>query len=215
MHRPVGLPANPKDPVTRPASREDRSRHRMRHLNARIPAEVADASSAPFHPCRQGGRSHSLRSACCLPKVPVLTPQTIEGAGLVEDREVCKSVLGSRPIRPLGIPDSRPRRADPIRHAVRRQRIVVPAQVPLGWSATHEAAIHVSAKPAVSRPAGGNPTLIGAKVTQKAEGITGWFRRKTKRTAGPRMHLGKVQREVRLGSSDTQAAHPQARRGQR
>jgi len=215
MHRPVGLPANPKDPVARPASRKDGGRHRMWNLWAGIATEVTDTRRAGIHPPRQRGRRHSLTSACCLSKVPILTPQTIEGAGLVENREVCKPVFRPGPIRPLGIPDTRPRRADPIRHAVRRQGIVVPTQVPLGRRASHQATPHVSAEPAVAKLTGENPTLVGAEVTPDTAGITRRFGWKAKGTAGPLLHPGKVQREVRLGSSKTGSANSQARRGQR
>lgn len=215
MHRPVGLPANSKNPVARPASRKDGGRHRMGNLWAGIAAEVANTRRAGIHPPRQRGRRHRLTSACRLSKVPILTPQTIEGAGLVENREVCKPVFWSGPMRPLGIPDTRPRRADPIRHAVRRQGIVVPTQVSLGRRASRQATTHVSAEPAVAKLTGGNPTLVGAEVTQDTARITRRFGRKAKGTAGPLLHPGKVQRDVRRGSSKTGSANAQARRGQR
>lgn len=215
MHRSIGFPANSKDPVARPASRQNGGRHRMGNLRAGIATEVTDTRRAGIYPGRQHGWCHRLTSACRLSKVPILTPQTIEGAGLVENREVCIAVFCPGPIRPLGIPDPRPRRADPIRHAVRRQGIVVPAQVPPGRRAPHQATSRVSAEPAVASLTRRDPTLVCAEVTQDTARITRRFGRKAKGTAGPRLHLGKVQREIRWCSPEAGSAHAQTRRGQR
>jgi hypothetical protein len=187
----------------------------MENLWAGIATEVADTRRAGVHAGCQRGRRHRLTSACRLPKVPILTSQTIEGARLVENREVCIPIFCPGSIRPLGIPDPCPRRADPIRHAVRRQGIVVPAQVSLGRRASHQAAPHVSAETAVARLTRRDPTLVGAEVTQDTARATRRLGRKAKGTARPLLHPGKVRREVRRGSSKTGSAHAQARRDQR
>jgi len=97
--------------------------------------------------------------------MPVLTEQTVEGASLIEHRQVLVTIFRSRGIGKIRVTTSAASGTDPVGDAIGRERIIVPVQVTLLGTAADDVATLFPADSAISYLALLDLTAVDAKVT--------------------------------------------------
>ncbi len=172
----------------------------MGELRRRVPAEEADARGSDIHRGHQGLCPHRFFSPALHPVVPVLAVEAVERAGLVEHGQVLVAVLRAGPVREPGMAMARTARADEVGHAVRGERIVVPAHYGLGPIP--------GGQPAVTHPAQRDATAVGANPAGGPLLGPRRLLRQLKQPARPGVGLGDERRCFRVPRSEAVPAYP-------
>ena len=95
-------------------------------LRRGVPSKIADARSPFVDSLRQFNRRPRLFFSDVFPVVPVLAEKTVEGAAVIENRQILVSVFSALRIGKAGKADAGPAGADPGANTVGRQGVVVP-----------------------------------------------------------------------------------------
>ena len=164
VHGPVGLPADPEDLPLSLSQGLAGSRQGKGKLGSRVSPEIADAGS-PFIGIRykpvyrNGSGFQGIFS-----EVPVLAIETIEGAGVEKDGKVLIASFRACAMGILGEPGPGPAGADPVGHAVGRQRIVVPGELSLFYRNSSDLSALIPPQAAIPQSAFGDSAFIYAEV---------------------------------------------------
>jgi len=145
----------------------------MKHLRARIAAEIADAAGRRvngrckvFCMERAGGKGFVL-------EVVVLTIEAVKRAGLIEDGQVGVSVFRAFFAGISGIPASRASWTHKVCHAVGRERVVIEGDVSFVGSSAFQLSVMDPAEAAESDQTLADPATVRTDITGNAFWIPG------------------------------------------
>jgi len=109
--------------------------------------------------------------------MPVLTEQTVEGASLIEHRQVLVTIFRSRGIGKIWVTTSAASGTDPVGDAIGGEGIIIPVQVSLFRTAADDVATLFPAHSTISNVALFDLTSVDTKVTTPVTffpGRLGW-----------------------------------------
>jgi hypothetical protein len=97
--------------------------------------------------------------------MPVLTKQAIEGTSLIENSQIFIAILRAVRVGKLGIASSCPAGADPVCHAIGRQRVIIPTDIGIVRCGALEFACLPKAQPTIAPVPGGQAAFIQTNLT--------------------------------------------------
>jgi hypothetical protein len=164
MHGPVGLPANAENLFLLRCQSLPGGNQGKGKLGCWVSPEIADAGG-PFVGIRHkpvhwnGSGFQRLFS-----EVPVLAKETIEGAGVEKNGKVFIASLRACAMGVLGEAGPGSAGANPVGHAVGRQRIVVPGELAFSCRNSSDLSSLIMSQPAIPQSALRNPAFIHAEI---------------------------------------------------
>jgi hypothetical protein len=165
LHGTVGLPADAQEAAGPPGGFQSQasSGQGVRQLGSGIAPKVTNAGSIrPDRRSQLRGRNPvSLKGG--LLEGPVLAIEAVEIAGVIKDRQVGAAFLRAGLAGVLGISGAGTPRAEPVGHAVGRQRIIVETEAGSGWVSPSQAAVFNPPAPAKAIPPLGDPAGVEAE----------------------------------------------------
>jgi len=124
----------------------------MQDLRRGVAPEIANAGGFFVDSLSECFGRDMLGRECTVLKMIILTVQAVKGAGMVKNRQVAVTDLGSSGNRILRKTAAGTGRANKITHTVRGQRIVVIIKIPLVGPAANDAAVSHAAQTAKPGP---------------------------------------------------------------
>jgi hypothetical protein len=100
-------------------------------LRSWITTEVADASGPFVNRSGKIFRREPLSVPNPLSMRPVLAEKAVEGASVIEDSKVFKSIFRTITMGIMGISSTHPARTDPICYAIGWETIIIPTDISL------------------------------------------------------------------------------------
>jgi len=144
----------------------------VRELWSGVPTEVADATGALINRLGKIFRGNPF----CIPHpfsvCPILTEKAIEGATVIENGEILKSIFRAIGIGEFWIACARPSRTDPIGHTIRGEAVIIPVHISFLGGNALKLPFFLSSQPTITPPSFWNSAFIGADLTMCAQGIS-------------------------------------------
>jgi len=112
--------------------------------------------------------------------MPILTKKAVKATSMIKNGQVIEAILSSFGIGILGIPSTSSSRANPVSHAIRRQRVIIPGKKAFPGGRTDFPPFYILPYTAIPLLPQCQLTLIKTKITLNSLFITRRLGRKPK-----------------------------------